>query len=314
MKSIFLILLSIVLAAPVLAADKVKIQLNWVPEPEFGGIYEAQRSGAFARHGLDIEIASGGAGTPTWQLVATGHTPYAIASGDEVLIAREHGADVVAIFATYQKNPQGLMAHAARGFTKIGDIFSHDGTLAVEPGLPYVSYLRKKFGFDKLQVVAYNGGIASFLHDPNYVQQCFVTSEPIMAKKAGADPQFFSIADAGYNPYTAVVITRGEYAKSHPEQIKSLFAALQEGWRSYLNDPKPANAMMGKLNPDMSADTFAAAAEAEKPFIEDDETKSNGLGSMSRERWDTLGKQLVDLKVIDHAPAADACFVDLHKP
>ncbi len=313
MKKIVLILLSFVLAAPALAADKVKIQLNWVPEPEFGGIFEAQRSGAFAKHGLDVEIASGGAGTPTWQLVATGQTPYAIASADEVIIAREHGADVVAIFATYQRNPQGLMAHASRGFKTIADIFAHSGTLAVEPGLPYVSFLRKKFGFNKLQVVAYDGGIASFLHDPNFVQQCFVTSEPIAARKAGSDPQFFSVADAGYNPYTAVVITRGAYAKEYSQEIHSLFAALHEGWRSYLEDPKAADEVMGKLNPDMDAATFAAAAEAQKPFIQTDETKTNGLGTMTRSRWETLGKQLVDLKVVKQAPAADACFVNVEK-
>src|SRR4051812_39778059 len=74
------------------AADKVKITLNWVPEPEFGGIYAAKENGAFAKHNLDVEIMSGGAGTPTWQLVANGKTDFAVASADEVFIARSQGA------------------------------------------------------------------------------------------------------------------------------------------------------------------------------------------------------------------------------
>src|SRR5215207_5072942 len=94
-----------------LAADKVKLVLNWVPEPEFGGIYAAQQNGAFIKHGLDVEIQTGGAGTPTWQMVATGKVPYAVASADELVIARSQGADLVAIFATYQICPQGLMVH-----------------------------------------------------------------------------------------------------------------------------------------------------------------------------------------------------------
>src|SRR5690242_11492526 len=32
------------------AAEKVSIALNWVPEPEFGGIYAAREGGAFGRH------------------------------------------------------------------------------------------------------------------------------------------------------------------------------------------------------------------------------------------------------------------------
>src|SRR5881397_3549501 len=81
------------------------IALNWVPEPEFGGIYEAQRGGAFAKHDLDVTIQPGGAGAPTWQLVASGKVPFAVASADEVVIARSRGADVVAVFAIYQTCP-----------------------------------------------------------------------------------------------------------------------------------------------------------------------------------------------------------------
>ena len=42
----------------------VVFNLNWVPEPEFGGIYAARQIGAFSRHGLDVDIRPGGAGTP----------------------------------------------------------------------------------------------------------------------------------------------------------------------------------------------------------------------------------------------------------
>ena len=65
--------------------------------------------------------------------------------------------------------------------------------------------------------------------------------------------------------------------------------ALREGWRAYLDDPKPANEVMGKINKSMDAETFAAAAEAQKPLIESDETKDerpgrDDAGSAGR-RW-----------------------------
>jgi NitT/TauT family transport system substrate-binding protein len=293
------------------AADKVKLSLNWVPEPEFGGIYAAKQTGAFEKHGLDVDIAPGGAGTPTWQLVANGQADYAVASADEVLIARKQGADVVAIFAIYQTCPQGLMVHQSLGLKNIDDIFSRGGvTLAVEPGLAYVAFLKKKFSFDNVKVVSYDGGIGNFLNDQNFAQQCFVTSEPLAAKKAGADPKVFLVADAGYNPYTAVIITRGDRVRDHADQVKAMVQSLRDGWRSYLDDPKAAIQMMNKLNPDMELDTFRAASEAQKPLIETEETKKSGLGSMTKERWETLGKQLVELKIIDAVPETGECFIE----
>ena len=48
-----------------------------------------------------------------------------------------------------------------------------------------------------------------------------------------------------------------------------------------------------------------------RPLIETAETLKNGLGSMTAERWETLGQQLVDLKVIEVAPPPEECYVNL---
>ncbi|MFI5381379.1 MAG: ABC transporter substrate-binding protein [Tepidisphaerales bacterium] len=289
-------------------SQSVSMALNWVPEPEFGGIYAAQADGTFAKHKLDVTILPGGAGAATWQLVAAGKATFAVASADEVLVARSRGADVVAIFAAYQTCPQGIMVHAARGLKTMDEVFAA-GQLAIEPGLPCAIYLKNKYGFDKLKVIPFDGDIRPFLANKDLASQCFVTSEPIAAKRQGGDPQVFLIAAAGYNPYTAVVISSGQTVRQKPELVKAMAAALREGWRAYLDSPSAANAVMGKLNTTMDAATFAAAALAQKPLIETDETKAHGLGAMSRERWETLARQLAMLKVIDKTPPAQECFV-----
>jgi NitT/TauT family transport system substrate-binding protein len=123
---------------------------------------------------------------------------------------------VIAVFATFQTSPQAIMVHASRGLTSIAEVF-RSGTLAVEPGMAYAAYLKQKFSWEGVQVVPYDGGVARFLTDPNFGQQCYVTSEPIAAKKQGGDPQVFLIADAGYNPYTTVVVARRELVEQKPE-------------------------------------------------------------------------------------------------
>jgi NitT/TauT family transport system substrate-binding protein len=287
---------------------KVKLALNWVPEPEFGGFYAAREGGAYLRQGLNVDIMGGGAGVPVLQMVATGRADFGTVGGDELVTARSRGADVVAIFATFQTSPQGIMVHASRKLQSLRDAFQ-SGTLAIEPGLAYAAYLKKQFPWDGVQIVPYDGGVARFLADPNFGQQCYVTSEPIAAKMQGADPQVFLIADAGYNPYATVVITRRELVNDKPEMVSAFVAATAEGWRSYLADPHAVNALLERLNPSMNGATLQAAADAQKPLVDNEVTKVSGLGAMSRDRWETLGKQLADLKMIEHAPEPAEVFV-----
>jgi NitT/TauT family transport system substrate-binding protein len=292
------------------APKPVKLLLDWKPEPEFGGFYAAQANGSFAKHGLNVDIKSAGEGAPTWELVATGKCDFATTAADQVLIARSQKADVVALYAVYQTFPQGIMVHKSRGFSKIDDVFHNPGTLAAEDDT-WLRFCLNKFGKGALSVTGYSGGIAAFLAKPNYSQQCFVTSEPIEAKSKGGDPQTFLIADAGYNPYTTVVIARGDFVKRNPEIAKAMVTACREGWASYLSDTAPANAIMGQLNKDMDAATFTAAAAAQKPLIETAETKKGSLGMMTAGRWEELSKQLVDLKVIKTEIPAKECFVEM---
>src|SRR5450432_2566323 len=136
--------LKIVPVAGVLAAcgkaNKIRLALNWKPDPEFGGFYAAD----FAKHGLNVEILPGGAGTPTVQMIGAGSAEFGIVSADELVVARARGNDVVALFATFQNCPQGIMVHASRNLSSIEDVLK-EGTLAIQKGLPYARLLEKKY-------------------------------------------------------------------------------------------------------------------------------------------------------------------------
>ncbi|MEK7356854.1 MAG: ABC transporter substrate-binding protein [Bdellovibrionota bacterium] len=306
LSSIFLVLAVGICAEA--APTKLKLALNWKPEPQFGGFYAAQTGGHYKKQDLEVEVVPGGAGTPVVQMVAAGKMDFGIASADEVVISRARGADVVALFAAYQTNPQGIMTHEARGFKTLADVYGSEGTLALQKGLPYAMFLAKKYPKPKVALVPYTGGVQNFVHDPKFSQQCFVTSEPLTAQKLGAKPKTFLVADEGYNPYTTVLITRGDVLKKNPKVAKALVEAVRAGWREYLDRPEAANKVMIELNKSMDAATFTASAEAQRALIETEETKKSGLGIMTEARWKQLVDQMIELKVIDKAPAAKECF------
>jgi NitT/TauT family transport system substrate-binding protein len=286
------------------SSSKLKLALNWKPDPQFGGFYAAD----YRKHGLDVEILPGGAGTPTVQMIGSASADFGVVSADELILARSRGNDVVALFAVFQNCPQGIMAHASRKLSSIGDVLK-DGTLAIQRGLPYARLLEKKYGFQNVKIVPSPGGdISAFLHDEHFAQQCFIMSEPLAARKKSVAVKAFPVSDVGYNPYTTVLSTSGGILKSKPDTVNAMVAAVREGWRAYLDDPKSTNERMRQLNPSMDAATFAEVAEAQKPFIETAEMGRDHLGQMTAERWETLARQLKELGDIPEAPAAAECF------
>src|SRR5262245_7118402 len=113
-----LIVLTLLLAAcskP--EAQKVRVQLAWVPTIEYSPFYVAQDSGFYADEGLSPEFFNGGFdanGAPIDQIaqVVDGKADFGMASADLLLSSRSTGAPIVAIAAFYQRSPIAFISMA----------------------------------------------------------------------------------------------------------------------------------------------------------------------------------------------------------
>ncbi len=295
------------------AKTAVTLQLNWTPEPEFGGFYTGVHKDIYAKANLDVTIKAGAAGVQTWKMVATGKVPFAIASGDEIVRARVNDADLVALFAVYQTNPHALMVHKSAGVKSLEEIFKSGkiSKVAMESGLPYVHFIEKKYGFKDVGVIQHSGNLSIFLQEPKIAQQCFVFSEPVSAKEQGVEVDVFSVAEAGYNPYVAVVITSEAYLEKNRPVVERFVRATRDAWRVYLDDPGPTNEYMKEQKSPMSVKAMKMAAELQLPYIETDETRENYLGYMTQERWEELAGQLLELGEIKEKPDASKLFLNV---
>ena len=131
------------------------------------------------------------------------------------------------------------------------------------------------------------------------VAEIFPRMGPPSIKTEGAQPQAWIYVD----------IDADQDVGTYVERAKQVVAAVREGWAAYLADPKSTNQFMHNLNNAMDESTYQQAAEAQKPLIETDFTRANGLGAMTADRWSALAQQLVDLKVLKQMPKIDDCFV-----
>ncbi len=291
------------------STERVRLQLNWVPEPEFGGIYAAEAAGYFKDEGLDVEIIKGGPGVAAPQLAASGSVEFAVVGGEQILTLRGAGGMLVGIYAIYQDDPMGIMVHANSPFNSLEQLWNSDSTVACEANLSWVAMLNRRFGGKSLKLIPHTGSVAQFASDPKLAQQCFVFAEPVTLDAQGVKTRVLLSKESGFNPYNAVVATKASYAKGHPETCRKLARALQRGWARYIESPEETNAIMAKLNPAMTKEAMDASAKRQEPLLQSADTDRLGLGAMTVERWTEIGKQLVDLGKIGSAPDPTELFV-----
>jgi NitT/TauT family transport system substrate-binding protein len=282
----------------------VAFQTDWYPQPEHGGFYMALAKGYYKAEGLDVTILPGGPYVVGDTLVAAGKVQFAMNSSDHMLDAIANANEpVIAIAATMQHDPQGIMVHANSPVHTFADL--NGQTVAVKPGSTWWEFIRTKFHLTSVHEIPATFSVANFIQDPNYNQQCFLTSEPYFAAKGGAPARVLLDRDAGYDPYR-IIFTSTTYLHQHPDVVAKFVRASIHGWRDYMQDPTLANAMIEKLNPAMSPDWAAYSYRTLKAgnFITGDAPPSDGkpdqIGQLDPARWQTMYTQLLSLGVIKH--------------
>jgi NitT/TauT family transport system substrate-binding protein len=276
---------------------RVILQADWYPQPEHGGFYTALVKGYYKNEGLDVTIQPGGPYVTVEQQVAAGVAQFGMGSSDRVLESVADGQPLVAVAATMQRDPQGIMVRKNSPIHAFADLNGH--TISIKPGYTWFAYLVKRYHLDNIREVPATMSVANFIADPQYIQQSFATSEPFFAHQAGIETRVLLVSDTGYNPYRVTFTTR-DFLGQHPEVVAGFVRASIRGWRDYLNDPSAAHATIAKLNPALNPEwmQFTWQALRDGHFITGDEQGGSQVGHMTDERWTTMYRQLVDLNVI----------------
>ena len=89
------------------AAEKVTVQLKWVPQAQFGGYYMAAAKGFYKDAGLDVTIKPGGPDIAPTQVIAGKQADIVVDWMPSALAAREAGVPLVNVAQIY--NQSGLM-------------------------------------------------------------------------------------------------------------------------------------------------------------------------------------------------------------
>jgi NitT/TauT family transport system substrate-binding protein len=277
---------------------KIVFQADWYPQPEHGGFYTALAKGYYKDEGLDVTILPGGPYIAVEKQVASGTAQFGMGASDKVLEANSGGQNLVAVAATMQHDPQGIMVRKDSPIRSFSDLNGHSVAIKVGEST-WFEFLVKRFQLNNVHIVPAMMNVANFVADPNYIQQAFATSEPFFAHQAGVDTRVLLVSDAGYSPYRVMYTTR-DFLQQHPDVVAKFVRASLKGWKDYLDDPAAAHAMIAKLNPALNPEwmQFTWRQLRDGHFVAGDDPTGAQLGQMDPKRWATMYEQLVDLKVI----------------
>ncbi|MBL8340338.1 MAG: ABC transporter substrate-binding protein [Rubrivivax sp.] len=288
------------LAAAAQAQEAFTYITNWYAQAEHGGYYQAVATGIYKKYGLDVTIRMGGPQVNTYQIMAAGQADCVMGSSDlQAMQVRESGIPVVTVAALFQKDPQVLIAHeGVKGFEEMKDKTILISSLAHRG---YWPWLKAKYGFTDSQARPYTFNIQPFLADKNVVQQGYLTSEPFAIQNAGVKANAFMFSDFGFPAYANTVTCMDKTVKERAKAVAAFVRGSAEGWKSYFENPAPANALIKQANPNMKDEqlAYSLAKLKEMGIVASGDAARLGIGIVTDARSKATFDFAVSAKLVD---------------
>jgi NitT/TauT family transport system substrate-binding protein len=285
------------------ALDKVSFGTNWVAEAEHGGFFQAVADGTYRKYGLDVTIVPGGPNDNNRILLIAGKIDFFMTANTLMSFdAVANNVPVVAVAAIFQKDPQVLLTHPESKVTKIEDLKPLTLLVSKDGMTGYFQWLKSEYGFSEKNVRPYTFNPQPFIASSQTAMQGYVTSEPFAVQKAaGFKPGVLLLADYGFNGYSTLIETRADLIVKKPDLVQRFVDASIVGWYNYLyGDNSAANAMIKKLNPEMTDELLAYSLAKMKEYgiVDSADTLKNGIGAMSDERMTSFFDKMVRSGVV----------------
>src|SRR5215217_1780503 len=186
-------------AAGAHAADKVTLQLKWVPQAQFAGYYVAKDKGFYEESGLDVTINPGGPDIAPPQVIAGGGADVIVDWMPSALASREKGVPLVNIAQPFKRSGMMLTCRKDTGIATPADFKGKTlGVWFYGNEYPFLSWMAKL----KLPTNGSADGV-------KVLKQGF-NVDPLLQKQADCIStmtynEYWQVIDAGITPEQLVV-------------------------------------------------------------------------------------------------------------
>ncbi len=247
----------------------IRLPMGYIADPQYAPFYVAVDKGYYAAEGLAIEFDYSFE-TDGMALVGANELPFAIVSGEQVVLARAQGIPVVYVLEWFQRYPIAIVSKSSANIRTPADLVGRNVGLPGFFGASYVGYvgLLQANGLSETDINANDIGfnqVESLITDQSEAVVGYANNEPVQLAARGEPVNVLYVAD--YVDMVANgIITNEETIANNPELVQGFVRATLRGLVDTLDAP-------------------AAAYEISKKFVEGlDDSRMNVLEA-SLEMW-----------------------------
>lgn len=282
------------LATPATATD-IRYSLNWLPQGEHCGFFQAAAAGLYEDAGLTVEILPGGPNVNVNQLVVGGRVDLGMGSSFTALNMATQGIDAVTVAAFMQKSPQTLVAHPGTGVETLADLRDRQIMVANFSRQEFWQFLKAEHGFSDDQLAPYAYSAAPFLADRMAVQQGYVTEDAhLLGAEMDEDPVSILLADHGFEDYATTVYGMRDWIEANREAVQAFLDATAEGYRQCLDgDAAAGKAAILEANPDHTAALFDFKLDQMRARNLVTGDAGLPIGAMDAARWQSFADTMI---------------------
>ncbi len=246
----------------------IDVGVGFVPNVQFAPFYVAQAKGFFAEEGLEVALEHGFENDFV-ALTAQGERQFAVASGDQVILARAQGLPVVYVMKWYQRFPVAVMALTETDIDAPEKLSRHSVGI---PGLFGASYVAwealvyaaglddsdirlESIGFTQAEAVSQGQVDAAVV---------YIANEPVQLNEAGVRVNVIEVSDY-IDLVSNGLITNESVIRENPELVRRLVAATLRGLEYTIAHPDEAFEIARQAVPEITdedAQTQRAVLEA----------------------------------------------------
>jgi NitT/TauT family transport system substrate-binding protein len=279
----------------------IRLPMGYIADPQYAPFYVAVDKGYYAEAGFELEFDYSFE-TDGIALVGAGELPFAIVSGEQVILARAQNVPVVYVMQWFQRYPIAVISKAEAGIEEPQDLAGRSVGLPGFFGASYVGYagLLSAAGLTLDDVNTSEIGfsqIESLLTDQVEAVVGYTNNEPVQLAAQGEEVNVIQVAD--YADLVANgLISNEETIANNPELVQRFVDATLRGLADTLADPAAAYEISKNYVEGLD-DSRMAVLEASLPLWQSDTP-----GRTSAEAWQQTQDALLQIQFLD-APVAN---------
>jgi NitT/TauT family transport system substrate-binding protein len=280
----------------------IRLPMGFIPNIQYAPFYVAVERGYFAEAGVEIQFDYS-IETDGVALVGAGELPFAVVSGEQVLLARAQEIPVVYVTAWFQDYPVAVVAKEGSQIRSAEDLLGRRIGL---PGLFGANYVGLRAMLNAVEIaesdvtldsIGFNQ-VEALATDQQEIVVGYINNEPLQLRAQGYEVTVIAVAD--YVQLAANgLISNEDTIANDPELVTAFVAAFLRGLEDAIADPDTAY--------EISKNYVESLAEADEEVqkkvlaLSIDFWQTDRLGASKALAWENMQSVLLDMGLLSNA-------------